>query len=1196
MTGSGNDPQFYADSCPTTSMKTVITAVTLEDSGSAESLAATVLKAAGHDAATLSARRVREIRCLAPLDAMSALLAAVEELHAERCDAAVVSAIDRACKSSPAVAILLEHVPDDAASGLAVVRAAAPVPLPILVAAGQIDIRRAKLFDLQVSNAVDCRGVMDALTDALRAAPGDLPQWNVGPLSDPASEAASLGGVVALVHALSAHVLPGTGCAADSRVQWPLAAAATLRPWIDKAPRLAAVWRRDHAGDRSIVLEEARGRLERRLPVIESRRPRRLWFFAADSRHALDEAVSELREGRMGRYRGALLAEDDSDLGPKADRLLKAIRSDQATLNAPDGVFFCDTTVPAGKTAFIFPGQGAQYLGMLGDLCLDARRVQQWLERLHESYPENEYCPPAMLVAPPDAGVRARDRRLMENSLASVSRGAMVTLIGSLAMHDLLTAAGVRADVMAGYSNGENAGLIASGSWQLADLDQLFALMHVIRVNDEDDPVQRGACLAVSHAPPGAIQEEIEGSGGRLHVALENCPEQLVLFGTPGAIAGAAARLKAKNALCVPLAFDRGHHTPVYEPIVARIAPLYAMLDFQPPRVPLYSSVIAAPFPNDPDEIRRIASSQWARTVRFGATIERMYADGVRTFIEVGPGSVLTGFVRSTLKGRPHVAVPSNIPGRPAIDQVQWLLGKLFVGGHDIDRTAVTGSAIRVADTLLRHAAPADATLREVAPATVPTANAVESAAIDAASAEDVSVSTEPAGSLDTGRRILMQHFALMNRFLAAQQRAHASLAAALRPAAAHGAARGVEWPLLGDDVETSAGRLTAVREFTPQRDGLLRHHTIGVLRTDGQGAARGIAVLPFAASLELACEAAARLRGSWPGVVAMRDVRATRWLPADPRLKLRIEAELSETRPDVREVRVRLSDAGDGDEDAVAFGAFVQVSGHVGRVAPVPAVAAALPVLVSADEFNRGLFHGAGLRALREVVAADRRSIEARAVVPLDPLVPDGSYLRTPLVLIDAASQLVALWLAQLEQPPAAFPFQVDRLVQWGAPPRPGEAITMRAAIDRTGSLARAEIDILDAAGVRRCHLGGLRTRVYAFPKPFADYVFHHTSRARLSERGAAGGRHVAALPPELVDRGRSIWIRVLAGVALSPSEKTEWDALAPLRREPWLLTRIAVKEEMLDELLARGIERMAHDVTIDARDLAAASPTRDT
>ena len=138
---------------------------------------------------------------------------------------------------------------------------------------------------------------------------------------------------------------------------------------------------------------------------------------------------------------------------------------------------------------------------------------------------------------------------------------------------------------------------------------------------------------------------------------------------------------RSAGALCQVLPFARAYHTPLFEPVSERLFELLQTLELRPAAVPTYSCVTADLYPEDPQEIRKLAAAQWSRPVRFRETVERMYKDGIRIFVEVGPSSNLTAFVEDILRGRASVAIPSDIAGRSGMIQIQHVAAQLFACG-----------------------------------------------------------------------------------------------------------------------------------------------------------------------------------------------------------------------------------------------------------------------------------------------------------------------------------------------------------------------------------------------------------------------------------------------------------------------------------------------------------------------------------
>src|SRR4030067_1441436 len=162
---------------------------------------------------------------------------------------------------------------------------------------------------------------------------------------------------------------------------------------------------------------------------------------------------------------------------------------------------------------------------------------------------------------------------------------------------------------------------------------------------------------------------------------MDNCPNQIILCGTEDAISRTTEILQSQGAICNPLPLDRAYHTPLFQPVCDEFYSFFKELKIVSPRTTLYSCATAQPYPQDPEEIRRLVVEQWARPVRFSETISAMYDAGVRVFIEVGARGNLTTFVNDVLKGKRYLAVPSDVPHRSGITQLNFMTGLLAAHG-----------------------------------------------------------------------------------------------------------------------------------------------------------------------------------------------------------------------------------------------------------------------------------------------------------------------------------------------------------------------------------------------------------------------------------------------------------------------------------------------------------------------------------
>src|SRR5207249_4260069 len=119
------------------------------------------------------------------------------------------------------------------------------------------------------------------------------------------------------------------------------------------------------------------------------------------------------------------------------------------------------------------------------------------------------------------------------------------------------------------------------------------------------------------------------------------------------------------------LPFDRPYHTPMFQAYAEGAGEeFFARLSISAPRIETWSCTTASRYPTRVEEIRKLFVAHWVRPVLFSETVANMYADGVRLFVEAGPRGNLTAFVSDILRGKPHLAMPANVPRRSGLTQI----------------------------------------------------------------------------------------------------------------------------------------------------------------------------------------------------------------------------------------------------------------------------------------------------------------------------------------------------------------------------------------------------------------------------------------------------------------------------------------------------------------------------------------------
>jgi len=485
-----------------------------------------------------------------------------------------------------------------------------------------------------------------------------------------------------------------------------------VRPWLHRrdAPRRAAVNAFGFGGiNTHMILEEAPGTGATPTAAFGLRAPAapELFLLAGDTREALVAALRDLaattesadapplkalaagtaRALGSGPHRLAVIASDMGALRAKLLRVVDRIANpDTHRLRGRDGVFFTDEPI-GGKVAFLFPGENSQYENMLSDLAVASPAVREWLDRLEGLFRDEREVPHRSMMFPPPLGLSKAERDVLAEKLHRVDYGSEAVFYSDMAIFTLLRALSIKPDFIVGHSTGENAAIIASGLVKTTpdQVGEIIRRMNVIFQGIEDSKVvPNGTLLAVGAADRGTINKVLE-KHPEIYLTMDNCPNQAILFGSSKLMSEIEEQLTAKGAICNALPLSWAYHTPFVAPMADKFVNMLADDDIGEPLAPVYSCASAGPFPTAPAAVRSLLRGQYVSRVRFAETIARLYDDGARIFVEVGPGGTLTGFVGDILRGKAHLALASDSARGSSLEQVLHLLGQLFVHRVPLD-------------------------------------------------------------------------------------------------------------------------------------------------------------------------------------------------------------------------------------------------------------------------------------------------------------------------------------------------------------------------------------------------------------------------------------------------------------------------------------------------------------------------------
>lgn len=247
-------------------------------------------------------------------------------------------------------------------------------------------------------------------------------------------------------------------------------------------------------------------------------------------------------------------------------------------------------------------------------------------------------------LAEKSAGLDVAALCFQENDRLDITEYTQIAMLTTeLAILRVLEQKGLKADCCAGLSLGEYGALAAA---RVMEMEDLFRLIRSRGIYMQEAYPVGGAMTAVLGLDADTIRTVCESTEGIVSIANDNCPGQIVITGEESAVRTAAAKLQEAGARrCVPLKVSGPFHSALLEGAGEKLAGQLAAVTVHDPVIPYLSNVEAAPV-TDSSRVKELLAKQVSGTVRWRETMECMLAEGVDTFIEIGPGKTLTGFLR----------------------------------------------------------------------------------------------------------------------------------------------------------------------------------------------------------------------------------------------------------------------------------------------------------------------------------------------------------------------------------------------------------------------------------------------------------------------------------------------------------------------------------------------------------------------
>jgi malonyl CoA-acyl carrier protein transacylase len=517
--------------------------------------------------------------------------------------------------------------------------------------------------------------------------------------------AAGVAGLIKVAMALKHKVLPPT-IKIDRPLEIlnsgvaPVYVNTRKRPWIARAehPRRGAVSAFGFGGSNfHCVLEE----VEATRSEIEWDGEVLLLALSNNSKKTLESKLSEITSGHAwdglrylaasslqlfnykDTYRLVIVITPSSDL----EKLIKNIRNkfadkDNKSWSIPEGAYF-GSGKQSGKLAMLFPGQGSQYTDMLLDLTCQFPQMQNTLSEANSCFEESS---PDLrlsdLIYPipvfSDEQRKQNTERLKSTCNAQPAIGAV-----SIGAYKILKHFGVNPDIAAGHSFGELTALCAAGCIDSKGLIKLALKRGELMQADSGN--DNGSMLAVS-VSAAVLHEILEAEQLDLIIANHNAPKQVVLSGATDQIDRAVVVLGKRGIGAKKLPVSAAFHSSFVAHAEKPFAQFLDTIKFTSGKIPVFANSTSETYPESIDHARDLLASQLARPVEFVTEIENMYAENVLTFIEVGPGSVLTGLVKSILGERKFsaIAVDASSGRKNGQADLACTLAQVAAAGHQL--------------------------------------------------------------------------------------------------------------------------------------------------------------------------------------------------------------------------------------------------------------------------------------------------------------------------------------------------------------------------------------------------------------------------------------------------------------------------------------------------------------------------------
>lgn len=389
------------------------------------------------------------------------------------------------------------------------------------------------------------------------------------------------------------------------------------------------------------------------------------------------ESLLSIRRGAkfnpMDPLRVAFPAISIEMLREQKDLIMKGIANkDMREALVRRGVFFSNV-LPEGKVAFVFPGQGSQYVNMVKDLYERFSIVKETIDEADEVLKE--------FLGRKLSSIIFGNPKELEDVLRQTEYTQPAMLVADISIFRLLKEFGIRPDMVAGHSLGEYAALVAADVLTFSDALKAVAVRGRAMANVKSE--DKGTMASVS-APLEKVEEILKTIDDYVIAANLNSKKQIVISGSTKGVEKAIEAFSEQGIKCIPLSVSAAFHTEIVAPAAKELAEFLKTLQFNKPSIKVSSNVLGDFYPEDPEQIRNLLEKQVESPVHWIQQSQSMYDAGARIFIEIGPKRALASFIAENLEGKDILTQITNHPKKGGIFHLMEAVSAFRALGHNL--------------------------------------------------------------------------------------------------------------------------------------------------------------------------------------------------------------------------------------------------------------------------------------------------------------------------------------------------------------------------------------------------------------------------------------------------------------------------------------------------------------------------------